>query len=470
LSINHKYFEHPYFLEGDTLDHVNGIDTYRYNFGDTYLKRNYELNYRDIELHHDRDSGALYGTYELEQKFWPRISGYNTPEHTTRIVFHVTLLIPPFDIPYGEASALPSAVNGREYWFRSFQNPATASYKVVEVTQGWGTVAPSVLPEVGTVTERRGANVVVTPAYIDSVEAVPPWSETDLASWMPGLQQFENEVYDLRRVLRPLSFYGFSNAIDNFVDGVDNNYIESLSELAEVSALLKNPDAIYRVVPALLKRDYGGAAIAIADTYTALELQYEFGVLPTVDDIETLLSEIVPTFEAMMDRFKKEYNGPIRGSHSVRSDTLDLDIVVRSMHELRYTPSSLLIGLLGSAAVGIQPSLSNIWAAMPLSFVADWFVRLSDRFHAVDNQATALALKIYGSLVSYDVRRSFSAEDLDLPDNCLVDGELYFKCYLRETFPGQPSLNTSPIDPFPPGPGPSAAIGGSLLWVILRSL
>jgi hypothetical protein len=149
---------------------------------------------------------------------------------------------------------------------------------------------------------------------------------------------------------------------------VNRNQVNMIAFLRD----LKNPKALVPKLKNLRK----------LKTHAGNYLGMQYGILPTIDDLKS----IVAAFKARqpyLDRHGfKTYNAVHSDSKS--QDDISLELEQRIKIAIEDEDNEFVEFANSVDSSGFAPTLENIWDLVPYSFVIDWFINIGDFLERVD--------------------------------------------------------------------------------------
>lgn len=224
-----------------------------------------------------------------------------------------------------------------------------------------------------------------------------PYAHPDTGDPLHSLRAFRTAVVPRCRDFYPCSFFSSKDAIDTDLVQLGSNHIETLVELRDVLAMVDvvrlvarlrhNPRNIAKLLPRLL------------DVLAAAKLTYSLGIAPTIDDA----LEVQSRSRELARRFLHAKNTGMRKAHgkfSVKCPSgylagfEDAWVTARSTVWYELDLDTSVAYALAVKSMGLLPSLQYVWDLLPLSFVADWFLHVSDKLGALDTQAQMFVMRV----------------------------------------------------------------------------
>lgn len=274
--------------------------------------------------------------------------------------------------------------------------------------------------------------------------------------------------------LRPSAFHSASDALNKHIEVLQANHLENLTQLSGLLSILPNLSKLPRIVSKLTRGD-PSAIVEAVDYITDAIIKFRYAQSPTAGDtIELVTTDVLGELENLLKSETYTLYGDFFWEFPEVDNFLGdgrLTLRTRSKVNLTVDLSTLLANYLTANAMGILPSLSNVWATLPFSFVVDWFTNMDDRLKSVDNQLLWLCLRTNWCVHSYKVSYYPSPEllatyGLESPD---ASDPFHVTSYFRELSLIMPLLRDSKYDFLAPNHGPDPVIVGALAWQKLRS-
>lgn len=291
-----------------------------------------------------------------------------------------------------------------------------------------------------------------------------------LAAYTRKFRGLNIHVYEDLPRLTPLCFYSTADALRKYTDIVSANWLETLSDAKDISAFLPSVGSLMRLFRAIRRRDLGGTMREALDTATGAYLWDQFARRPLQKDAK----EAVDKYDRIVDVLRSEgiwgprtLYGEYHWDHSQGYIGYpDVHFEAHTKTRLLFEDFALLSLLFSTKAVGLAPTLSNLWELVPFSFVLDWFSSMGERLEDIDTQLTLLLLPHYYSLHSIKASIAYPG---DISGYDLVTGEDgEATVYYRMLSLTLPTLRWTGYD-FRPSPGIEGKLKtvGSLAWQVL---
>lgn len=270
----------------------------------------------------------------------------------------------------------------------------------------------------------------------------------------------------------PSVFYAAEDATSQFLDSMEANHLENLTQLGIISDLIEPIDGFQKLLRAIRKKDPYKALWALLDLLSTVKLLYSYGIAPTKGDAEEIASRSSHLVRDLKSKrvfsehtFNGKFSFEVPGSYYELLD--DVQLVARAKVRGSLNPHSFLAALLPIRAFGLMPSLSAFWDLLPFSFVADWFFNIGRRLEDVDTSVEMLALQIKYCTTSMKIYWPIPDEILAL-GGCTFEGEEddrpQVTYYLRAVSSEIPPLSYSTLD-FRPAQGvPDIGLAFALLF------
>lgn len=271
--------------------------------------------------------------------------------------------------------------------------------------------------------------------------------------------------------LRSAGYQAFTSALEGWESVIETNHLETLSEL----------NGLFKLLPAI--RDVGpiwsafrrgrllkGLNMTI-DFLTNENLRLQFGLLPTIGSVQ----EAIASAKAVRIRLdnlssapsitygKFTSNVPFRmfGSDSARLTT-------RIKVSWGQSQNAFARMLHASAALGIQPSTTNLWELVPFSFAIDTVFDVSRLTGNLDNFMKILVYDINYVVYSYQYEIPMAQDRPYFGFISFPDDPGMVKLYGREISQFPPRPRRSKFDFDPPLGSLSQGIIGSLGYQLLK--
>lgn len=178
----------------------------------------------------------------------------------------------------------------------------------------------------------------------------------------------------------------------------------------------------------------------LADNY----LTVEYGILPTIDDLQAIWGAL-QKHKSAIDR-----NG-FKVFHAVSTDSKIEDVVsFRLEQRVKVAISHYGVGLGRIASyldnVGVLPKLESIWDLIPYSFVIDWFIGIGDFLGRLDSIERAMRLGVRYATMSEKRTMSFYVNATsELPISGTIELVRYRR-WVSDQCPVPPLSATNPGD------------------------
>lgn len=269
------------------------------------------------------------------------------------------------------------------------------------------------------------------------------------------------------------AFYSTMDAVKKFIEVIDTNHIEALSELSELGRLLPKVAPIVKLISQLHSGKFDGVATKLTDLLSDFHLWYQFGLRPN----QGLISELGSKSDNVKDRLHDSGSLGLQTLHGkfiyeFPTGTFGYDksiMIVRSKVVCRFDDSSLLTAMLGGKAVGLYPGFSEIWESLSLSFIADWFTNMDSRLEAVDYQGILLALSTKYCVHTFNIFVDMDVEEMEEYGIWPVSSEVpQVELFWRDVSFRAPSLRAGRFDYLESTARPDLFTAGSLIWSLSK--
>lgn len=272
------------------------------------------------------------------------------------------------------------------------------------------------------------------------------------------------------------SFLAFRDAVDKWSVDMRLNMAESSADLFG----LMLPVQLHKLFAAIVRlRSLNGSKgrllFEIVNLLTNAKLLYSFGLAPTFRDA-TVISQKASAFrERWLNGKTFDVPVTIHGKYKIAvpseltEEFPNMQLVTRSKAVVSID-SDILLQILPFGSVGLLPSLSTLWAAIPFSFVADWIFPLGDSMKMLEDHVRFMALNVDHTVESVQCSYRLSADDINYLNLASVgENGVEYRLYDRVVLNRFPIVGPSRIlsEEFQPGL-PNWDIWGSLLFQVLK--
>jgi hypothetical protein len=227
------------------------------------------------------------------------------------------------------------------------------------------------------------------------------------------------------------------DAWDKFDRVIESNIIEAISELGALRATLDPTSPILQIVETYTdKFRKVGRLMHLTGALSDVHLWFSFGFAPFRD----VFAEFAANWDKIMKyRFQPEATLHGKATHTFKFHGMNVTMVTRTSIRYWIPPWSFVASLMPLRAVGLDPTLTNIWETRWMSFFADWLFGIKDRLAYYDAAMYLVLGKTKYYCHSYTLYIPFE----DIPG---VDGVGQYVHYRREVskyFPAPPSESLS---------------------------
>lgn len=269
-----------------------------------------------------------------------------------------------------------------------------------------------------------------------------------------ALQKLINEIPPVlsSEDFKAFRFLATADAYDSLVNVLPTNFLESMNELREISALL--PDLTHFILAyRYLRSKPWMAAKELAKAMAGTELYYAFGLSPNaqvVSDSQRVLDMLAALPIAPLDGY-----GYHRATVVVGSVAYDVVTRCKISMQSNYALHAGLTAILKLNAAGLLPSASNLWDMVPMSFAADWVFHIGQKLQLVESSIFTACLPSRCYVYTHDI-----STDAGLPDGYHVRlAKPIASAFLR-------TARSTPVPPpavLPEGISAPPVIAGALL-------
>lgn len=281
-----------------------------------------------------------------------------------------------------------------------------------------------------------------------------------------SLSRFTSAVEKRMVDIRLSAYNATSDALGDLTDSLSTNMIENLVELKEIAELVPDLSQLAQAIRQIAGKKWLAGGKSLVDFITALKLQHQFGIDPTID----LIVEVLPRIPRLVYDLSSQLNigqTIARGSFAYDFPTGEFD---RQSSHLKASSKVVLSGdfsplvksVLGLKAFGMLPAPSSMWDLLPLSFVVDWFANIGGRLTDVESVSILTLLNIRCIVYSYLITSPFEEGELSYIGS--ADGEALLRVYHRDISRYIPRVGQGRYDFALPDSLPNWLTAGSLAW------
>jgi hypothetical protein len=277
--------------------------------------------------------------------------------------------------------------------------------------------------------------------------------------------------------LSPAVFFSTANAIEEYLGVLSSNYLENILQLDGIFDVVPDAVKILGILKDVRSMNLLGSGAKMLDVISEGVLAKSFAIDPTLRDIQE--------FSEKYDEVKKHVQqADMFGDRTLYGKfvfelppgSLGRDqavLVAKSKARVTFNDNSLLAAYMGGKALGILPTLSNLWDLVPFSFAIDWFYNIGQRLEDIDNRVFMMLLPCSHVVHSLYITTDFNDDEMsDLqissPYPRASDEYPGMRIYERFVSKRLPTLRESFYDFRAAGGVPNITLGGSLLWTLFR--
>lgn len=222
------------------------------------------------------------------------------------------------------------------------------------------------------------------------------------------------------------------DALAQYTGGLENNYIETLSEIRQILGPLDT----LKAAKVFLTSNYRGGFLPFLKWLANARLAYAFGLIPTITAAQDLYENLGP----FIDKFESGYYTRSQTVHGKWSQLLEDqqpfdNVVVTCRSKVRIRPNldSFMPFIIAAEGVGLLPSLSRVWDLVPYSWLLDTFVDVGSVLDYADYSYFRMLFDIEYSVHSITVRNYYTSADASRFNFRNVDeaNPAHAKLYLR---------------------------------------
>lgn len=215
-----------------------------------------------------------------------------------------------------------------------------------------------------------GASSLLYPFF----HKLPPVAEHSYRDIYSAISNLPDVHYDF-----PTDIKSYGDLAGEAVDALDRNSIN----MFEFIQGIKRP---WELVPKLKN-------LSKLKTHAGNYLGYEYGIMPTISDLETLRDAVLNTAKPYFD--SNNYQVVTAGHSASRSNSVS-DVTLTNRIKIAINPSDGRLNALSERLrdIGTFPSVDNLWDLVPYSFVIDWFINVGDMLESLDDRFRIATLPI----------------------------------------------------------------------------
>lgn len=318
---------------------------------------------------------------------------------------------------------------------------------------------------------RRGLYVVPSSSVTNGFASVRKSTPLGVITTHPErlIQQWTADTWKLLPDVTGLLAISSAEAVEHGTTQLTANNIENLAQLAALGHMLNPVKTAILLYNHVRGKNWIAAGKDFLDLLTDIWLLLQYGIVPTVADAIELSKKAGPIVQSLRDG---GFHTPVTGHGSFTFNIPDdgfyplysgMSVTARTKVRFKYGNSSLMIAMLGARAVGLLPTLSNLWDLIPRSFMVDWFTNIGGKLDLADSQLWALALEVVGTTSSLTIEWPIPGTILSA-NNCRPVTPPKLVRYHRTVSPRVPSYFPTRYDFLPPEGLPDWKTVGALVY------
>lgn len=318
---------------------------------------------------------------------------------------------------------------------------------------------------------RRAIYIVPSSSVTNGFSSVRKSTPSGVVTTTPErlINQWSADTWKLLPDVTGLLAISAAEAVEHGTSQLMMNNLENLAQLASLGHMLNPVKTGILLLTSIRKRNWIKAGKDFLDLLSDIWLLLQYGLVPTLRDAKELAENAKPIVQKLRNG---GYSTPVTGHGSftftVPNDGLypsfpGMTVTARTKIRFRYGDSSLMINLLGARALGLLPTLGNLWDLIPRSFMVDWFTNIDDKLALADSQLWALALEVVGTTSSLTIEWPIPGTILSA-NNCRPVVTPKLIRYYRNVSPRVPSYFPTRYDFLPPEGLPDWKTVGALVF------
>jgi hypothetical protein len=282
---------------------------------------------------------------------------------------------------------------------------------------------------------------------------------------------WDGEIVELRRS----AVYSYHRAIESSLLASKTNYGEVLNELGGLPELIPDVKGLITILRSVKWRSLLSGAVALGNLlklYASTNLQYNFGIAPTVGVVQEL-NALGPSIARRLIACQKIKREELKGQFIFSlpygpTGYGDCRLITRTSCTIEQPADPFWFAIMKLYSVRIGVSTKNIWELIPMSFAVDWFTNMSGRFGSLDMSFLSIFIRASAIQHSYTVESTFdltSKSRIATPFESLDPnfGYLRPKYFRRELSQTVPILSDGKIDYLAAAGNPDLGIFTSLV-------
>jgi len=270
----------------------------------------------------------------------------------------------------------------------------------------------------------------------------------------------------------PMAYLSSSDAFQSFEGSLNNNIIQTLAKIPNIANALPQIKEGLVIAGKILHEDFSLSTFKqIANLLTSTVLQANFEWRPYIE----VFTKYLPGISSVMDAFSDTEKHPLSsyGSYSIKLNNefgrKEVTLTCRTKMVVDTSPGGLLSALLSIDALGLLPRFSTGWSLIPLSFVADWFLRVGGMIKDLENSLFLATIPSY-FVHTYTIESVLTDSELEsLEISSSADDPLRLRLYYRDVSIYSPGPRPSRLPLGQPQGSPSLVTFGSLLYQLIFS-
>jgi hypothetical protein len=234
----------------------------------------------------------------------------------------------------------------------------------------------------------------------------------------------ERVVQKIPRLLGANAFSA-SDAMEKVMPGLENNYIETISEIRSILDPAKIPLEFWKFASSklLVKRvgkfsskKFWNGTMELLTLIASTNITYQFGLAPNIraaQELRASLSDVIDRINSDSMYGYKTYYGSHNWSGLELFPDERFDIRAGTKVVLRVDLDSMLPFLLPLDALGILPTFSRLWETVPWSWFVDYFIPVKSSLRMLETANFALMCDIVFSTNTLKIDRPFTSDEMD---------------------------------------------------------
>jgi hypothetical protein len=229
----------------------------------------------------------------------------------------------------------------------------------------------------------------------------------------PALYFYERYMQELPQLVGACA-YSASDAMESILPRLENNYLETISEIRTILQPLTWPKTFL----AFLRRNVKKSPNAVRDileTVADYNIAYSFGLAPNIRAAMELRDDLLPILEKLTDGSlcgPGTYHGKrVWENLIIIGDDRPVNLRAGTKVSLNIHADSILPYILPADTLGFLPTLSRLWEVVPWSWLIDYGFNVKELLRLIDVSTFQLLADINYSVNTLKIDYHFQPID-----------------------------------------------------------